>query len=287
MSSEKLLITAVGDTTCSEDAKNTFKNIANLKPSLNLFLGDSSYDKESAKCFTEIISQNNLKEITMISLGNHDDREEHAKKVKKELIKYFGVSSDVLLTKIIGNVYIISMNSQDPDWDLKDKNQFKWVVEKLEDAKKLRDEEKKIDWIFILIHKPLYTMKASDTPERNGRRLYQPLFDKYQVDFVLHGHNHDQQRTKPISYGGLDSEPVITSNAIDKYDSSNIHGQIYIVSGAGGREFHEFEEEKNKWTVLAQDTDFGYHTFTVEGKNVVVKAQSNAGKVLDEFSVFK
>src|SRR6185503_3118185 len=144
MSSEKLIITAVGDTTCSKDAKETFKNIANLKPSLNLFLGDASYieddeEKEPDKCFTDIISENNLKEKTMICIGNHDAAEEHAKKVGEELIKFFGVPSNVLLTKIIGNVYVISMNSQDGDWNLKDLEQHKWVVEKLEEAKKLRD----------------------------------------------------------------------------------------------------------------------------------------------------
>ena len=213
MSSKKVLITAVGDTTCSDDAKRTFENIAKLNPSINLFLGDSSYDNNSAKCFTDIISENNLKDITMISLGNHDDKEEHAPKVREQLIKYFKIPSDILLTKTFGNVLIISMNSQDDDWDLKNESQYKWVVEKLKEAEKLRDIDKRIDWIFVLIHKPLYTLKASHKPERKARDLYQPLFDEYQVDIVLHGHNHNQQRTKPIRYGGLDSKPVITSDA--------------------------------------------------------------------------
>lgn len=294
MSSEKLLITAVGDTTCSEDAKETFKNIANLKPSLNLFLGDASYIKdveenEPAKCFTDIISSNNLKEVTMITLGNHDDEEEDGEKVGEELIKYFGLTSNVLYTKIIGNIYVISMNSQDFHWDRGNQAQCKWVIEKLEEATKLRDVEKKIDWIFILIHKPLYTLEANHTPERMGRQVYHPIFDKYQVDFVFHGHNHDMQRTKPILYGGIDKDPVITSDAVDKYDFSAKHGQIYILSGAGGRHLANFKEGKNKWTVLAQNTEFGYFTLTVEGKNIAVKAITNAGKVLNEgtFSVTK
>jgi hypothetical protein len=37
---EEFLITAVGDTTCSDDAKKTFQNIANEKPDVNLFLGE-------------------------------------------------------------------------------------------------------------------------------------------------------------------------------------------------------------------------------------------------------
>ena len=292
MSSDKLLITAVGDTTCSEDAKKTFKNIANLKPSLNLFLGDASYvkdneEKEPAKCFTDIISANNLKEITMITLGNHDDEEEDGEKVGQELIKYFGLPTNVLYTKTIGNIYIISMNSQDFNWDRGNQAQCKWVIEKLDEATKMRDVEKKIDWIFVLIHKPLYTLEANHPPERKGRDVYHPIFDKYQVDFVLHGHNHDMQRTKPISYGGVHKDPVITSDAKDKYDFSAKHGQIYILSGAGGKKLAKFKEDKNKWTVLAQNTEFGYFTLTVEGKNMAVKAMSNEGNKLDEFSVTK
>jgi hypothetical protein len=49
------------------------------------------------------------------------------------------------------------MNSQDPDWDLKNKDQYNWVKAKLEDASRLRDVEKTIDWIIVMVHKPLYT----------------------------------------------------------------------------------------------------------------------------------
>jgi hypothetical protein len=42
-----ILITAVGDNTCSGDAKKTFNNILNEDPDINLFLGDSSYQLDN------------------------------------------------------------------------------------------------------------------------------------------------------------------------------------------------------------------------------------------------
>jgi len=51
------------------------------------------------------------------------------------------------------------------------------------------------------------------------------------------------QRTLPIKYGRLDQEPVISPSGLD---FSQDHGQIYIVSGAGGRTLLEFDEPMNR-----------------------------------------
>jgi predicted phosphodiesterase len=280
---EELLITAVGDTTCSDDAKKTFQNLVSEKPNINLFLGDSSYERD-ATCFIDIFkSFDNLKEKTIFTRGNHDDKENENDIVKTPLENYFGIT-EWTVTKQIGNVYIICMNSQDPDWDLKHKDQYNWLKSKLEESSRLRDKENKIDWIFVLMHKPLYTLKGGHRPERKARDIYHPLFDQYQIDFILHGHSHNIQRTLPIKYGGLDQEPVITTGGLD---FSRDHGQIYIVSGAGGRMLYEFDEDKNRWTTFAYDKGYGYHLFVVKGKKAVVVAKSNDGHVLEQFTVTK
>jgi hypothetical protein len=92
------------------------------------------------------------------------------------------------------------------------------------------------------------------------------------------------QRTLPIKYGGLDQDPVITPGGLD---FSQDHGQIYIVSGAGGKMLYEFYEEKNRWTAFAYDKGFGYHHFVIKGKKAVVSAKSNDGHVLEQFTVTK
>lgn len=280
---QNVLITAVGDTTCSDDAKKTFKKIVNEHPHINLFLGDSSYQFD-AVCFIDIFNSfTGLKEKTIFTRGNHDDKENESDIVKAQLESYFGITAWTV-TKQIDNIYIICMNSQDPDWDLKNKDQYNWVKEKLEEASILRDKENKIDWIFVLAHKPFYTMKGGHRPERKARDIYQPLFDHHQVDFVLHGHSHNIQRTLPIKYGGLDQEPLVTESGLD---FSQDHGQIYIVSGAGGRMLYKFDEGKNRWTPFAYDTSYGYHTFVVKGKQIDIYAKSNEGQILEQFTVTK
>lgn len=166
----RILITAVGDTACDDDAKRTFQNIVNENPDVNLFLGDSSY-KENAICFIDIIkSHSGLKEKTIFSVGNHDDKEDGSDTVKEQLESYFEIT-DWTFTKQVRNVYIINMNSQDPDWDLKNKDQYNWVKAKLEDASRLMDVEKTIDWMIVMVHKPLYTLKGGHARKKSKRHL--------------------------------------------------------------------------------------------------------------------
>jgi|SRR6476620_1654173 len=281
--SQEILITAVGDTTCSDDAKRTFKSIVEEESHINLFLGDSSYQLD-AICFVNIFKAfEGLREKTIFTRGNHDDKENESDVVKAQLEDYFGIT-EWTVTKQVGNVYIICMNSQDPDLDLKNKDQYNWLKSKLEEASKLRDKENNVNWIFVMMHKPLYTLKGGHKPERKARDIYQPLFDQYQVDFVLHGHSHNIQRTLPIKYGGLDQEPIVT---VSNLDFSQDHGQIYIVSGAGGRALYEFDEEKNRWTAFAYDKSYGYHLFVVKDKQVDVYAKSNDRQILEQFTVTK
>jgi hypothetical protein len=118
-----------------------------------------------------------------------------------------------------------------------------------------------------MVHKPLYTLKGGYRPERKARDIYQQLFDQYQVDFVLHGHSHNMQRTLPIKYGGLDQSPIITDGLDFSQDRS-------IVSGAGGRMLYKFDEGKNRWTAIANDKSYGYHLFVVRGKQADIYMQN-------------
>jgi predicted phosphodiesterase len=283
MIQNRIIISAVGDTTCSNNAKITFQNIVNENPDVNLFLGDSSYEHD-AKCFINLFETfNGLKEKTIFSRGNHDDEENESDIVKEQLERYFGIT-EWTTVKQEHNVYIICMNSQDPDWDLKDRVQYNWVKSKLEEAAMLRDDENKINWIIVISHKPLYTLKGGHRPERKARDIYQPLFDQFQVDFVIHGHSHNIQRTHPIKYGGLDNEPRVTESGLD---FSQNHGQIYMVNGAGGHHLNDFDEPHNRWTPFTFDEGHGYHILVFDGKKAEVLAKSNEGQILESIKVVK
>ena len=89
---KKIKLSVVGDTSCSDNAKKTFQNIVNENPDVNLFLGDSSYE-DDATCFIDLFkSFNGLKEKTIYSRGNHDDREDQSDTVKEQLERYFEIT---------------------------------------------------------------------------------------------------------------------------------------------------------------------------------------------------
>ncbi len=148
----------------------------------------------------------------------------------------------------------------------------------------LTDTAFKIDWIIVISHKPLYTLKGGHRPERKARDIYQPLFDQFQVDFVIHGHSHNIQRTHPIKYAGLDNEPSVTESGLD---FSKDHGQIYIVNGAGGHHLNDFDEPNNRWTPFTYDKGHGYHILVFDGKNAKIQAKSNEGQILESIKIVK
>jgi len=59
------------------------------------------------------------------------------------------------------------------------------------------------------------------------------FFEQYNVDLVLHGHQHNYQRTYPIKYNSdSPANPIITDKNKSTY--TNPEGQIYLTVGTGG-----------------------------------------------------
>src|SRR6516165_3182409 len=108
-----------------------------------------------------------------------------------------------------------------------------------------RDES--VDWIIVQMHQ----CAASSSSTGNGsdlgiRQEWLPLFDRYQVDLVLCGHDHDYERSFPVR--GADSDAgreVATGTAVDTlrphpvtttdsgvFDTS--HGTVHLILGCGG-----------------------------------------------------
>ena len=56
----------------------------------------------------------------------------------------------------------------------------------------------KIDWTLVAEHIPMYTSPSKHPGNSSIRDIYQPLFDKYGVDLVFSGDNHNYQSTFPL-----------------------------------------------------------------------------------------
>jgi predicted secreted protein len=108
-----------------------------------------------------------------------------------------------------------------------------------------RDET--VDWIIVQMHQ----CAASSSSTGNGsdlgiRREWLPLFDRYQVDLVLCGHDHDYERSFPVrgadtgagrevatgaAVNTLRPRPVTTTDS-GVFDTT--HGTVHLILGCGG-----------------------------------------------------
>ncbi|WP_322781098.1 metallophosphoesterase family protein [Frankia sp. Cas4] len=107
-----------------------------------------------------------------------------------------------------------------------------WLTRTLRDARADPD----IDWIIVCMHQTA----VSSAEHHNGadlgiRQEWLPLFDAFEVDLVLCGHEHHYERTHPLR-GAVDGSDVLTPRPVsaqtDVIDTSR--GTVHMVLGTGG-----------------------------------------------------
>jgi hypothetical protein len=123
--------------------------------------------------------------------------------------------------------------------------QTSWLEKTLSEAA----QDDGIDWIIVQMHQDaLSSSKNGNGSDKGIRETWLPLFDRYGVDLVLCGHDHDYERSWPVRgcnhNAGRDAatgavvdtcqpKPVITTEPIDGgYDTSR--GTIHLILGGGG-----------------------------------------------------
>jgi hypothetical protein len=123
--------------------------------------------------------------------------------------------------------------------------QTRWLESTLEAAAR----DRTVDWIIVQMHQDaLSSSKNGNGSDKGIREAWLPLFDRYGVDLVLCGHDHDYERSWPVrgcnhnvgrdALSGvpvdtLQPKPVITSNPTNSaFDTS--HGTIHFILGGGG-----------------------------------------------------
>ncbi|HTY93696.1 MAG TPA: metallophosphoesterase family protein [Steroidobacteraceae bacterium] len=106
-----------------------------------------------------------------------------------------------------------------------------------------------VDWIVVQMHQDALSSSLHGNGSDKGlRETWLPLFDRYGVDLVLCGHDHDYERSWPVrgcNHGvGRDAatlepvdtcqpHPVLTSEPEGgRFDTR--HGTIHLILGGGG-----------------------------------------------------
>ena len=118
-------------------------------------------------------------------------------------------------------------------------------------------------WKIVVTTTPLYTSPSDHDADKDQRRALQPLLDKYGVDLVMWGDNHNYERIK------FPNKPT-----------------VFIQSGTGGESHYKFKRQLSE-SVYQNDTDFGITKITMNNNTLSGQFISYSGKILDNFKIDK
>jgi 3',5'-cyclic AMP phosphodiesterase CpdA len=188
------------------------------------------------------------------------------------------------------NLRVIGLNSNE-----RLEEQAEWMEKVL--------SENQSDWVICTFHHPIYsTGRGRDNPEL--RMLWKPIFDKYQVDMVLQGHDHNYGRTGlTVPNDLLEANELVLAvgagSIAEKSEGSlgvtaeqnlatgiqvveTTVGTVYVVSVSGPKMYninpHWFMRR------LAEDTQL-YQVIEISGSRLKFEARTATGALYDAFEL--
>jgi len=276
---------AVGDWGCNNNTRNTVNNIISKDPERVLGLGDYSYDL-TADCWFDIIDP--IKEKTRIVIGNHEhtiyegshgvNGSYYSPSLLNQYMSEFGLTKQFYSFNY-HNVHFLALSTELPLGIGPEQYEF------VENDLIASSSNSSIDWTIAYFHYPMYPASDRIADPKMFRELYHPLFDKYGVDLVLQGHDHNYQRSFPLQFDSSNpSFPNMTS--IAKSDYVNPDGEIFVIIGTGGESLYEFLPSP---LYVVQTQAFGFLNVDFVNKGLTMRASfhANDGTTKDSFVIVK
>lgn len=163
----------------------------------------------------------------------------------------------------VGNVHVIGL---DANSEVMVKGQAPWLAADLQAAQ----SNPAIEWIVATMHQSPYSACPVHGSTAYVQKHWVPLFDKYGVDLVFSGHDHNYERTHPLA-----GNQVVGTSL----------GVTYVVAGAFFAP--AYANGKQWWTAVSHPGNAGnLAIMTVQGKTLTVKVWSGDGKTqLDSFGL--
>jgi predicted phosphodiesterase len=208
---------------------------------------------------TKWLSQVPLMPVT----GNHDEVDD----VADRYTAHFNLPANGAENSIEGTNYsfdyglahVIVLNTESNI-----KEQAKWL------AKDLAATD--LPWKIVAMHRGAY-----------GGNIYEKvddwvsIFDKYNVDLVLQGHNHEYSRSYPLRDGKIVGDGTNIVN--------NREGTIYVVPNTAGQKFNEKKVDQFYHQVHFQNEKQMFAGVKIEGDTLTFQAYDIDGEKFDEFVI--
>ena len=277
---------AVGDWECTSHTIDTVNNILEKKPELVLGLGDFSYNP-TADCWFKIVDP--IDEIMKIAIGNHD---EDSSAELNSLMSHFNLTKPYYSFDY-QNVHFTIIYSSPGETShqtikaplIEGSEQYEFIKNDLAKA----STDPNIDWIVAVYHKFAYTSPSTLETVNEIRNILHPLFDRYGVDLVLEGHQHNYQQSYPMKYNKDNpDDPLITTDSNNRNTYTTSEGPIFVTVGTGGATL--FNLTGKAPYIASQHVGYGILNVDVinNGKTLNVKFDEDVdGIVKDQFTITK
>ncbi len=257
--------TSFGDQGVSENAAAVTAAVARQRPDFHFHVGDLCYAYRTGKAegFAPVpddfagplfvspdIWDDWLAQIKgvaskvpwMVTVGNHEMEPGYGERgYEQSVLSRFSlpgngarVSGEPMATYSFdyGNARFIALDANDANYEIPGNQgylegaQERWLADRLSDARR----NPRIDWIVVGYHQCSYCTNLLHGSDKGLRDKWDPLFEKYNVDLVINGHNHSYERAHPKLAATLGPLDVIHPTQIDPVRD----GTTFITAGSGG-----------------------------------------------------
>ncbi len=248
--------TAFGDQGVSYDAVGTATQVRTQNPAFHLHAGDISYAENGGDgvltdpydprvwdaFFTEV--EPAAGSIPwQVAIGNHEMEPWYTpdgyggQYARFDFPATSSAQPPVYYSFIYGNVGVVSLDANDVSYEIpanlgySDGAQVTWLNSTLASLR----ANPQVDFIVAYFHHCAYCTCTTHGCEGGVEQYFVPLFDQYQVDLVINGHNHIYERTDPLRGGTVTNPAPIGATVHPATD-----GTTYITAGGAGKSLYAF-----------------------------------------------
>jgi Calcineurin-like phosphoesterase len=135
---------------------------------------------------------------------------------------------------------------------------------------------RRIHWIVAFSHRPFYSTGQRHGPYSPFDRNELPLLERYHVDLVISGHEHNYERSLPLQAG------KVVSHNLRQYVQGR--GTIFVVTGGGGANIYNDFGPRAPWDAV-RAVRHEHVQMEVGIRTLSVVTISDFGKKLDAFTI--